>query len=65
MRKVNGGENILNYTILDHKGYKSFEDKMKKFEMHKPYDKIFKTILKQNPKGFLIVFKILQDLKDS
>ena len=58
MRKVNGGENILNYTILDHKGYKSFEDKMKKFEMHKPYDKIFKTILKQNPKGFLIVFKI-------
>ena len=39
-------------------GYKSFEDKMKRFKLHKPYDKIFKTILKQNPKGSLIVFKI-------
>lgn len=31
---------------------------MKKFKIHKPYDKIFKTILKQNPKGSLTVLKI-------
>lgn len=31
---------------------------MKVFKIHRPYDKIFKTILKRNPKGSLIALKI-------
>lgn len=31
---------------------------MKAFKIHRPYDKIFKTILKRNPKGSLIALKI-------
>ena len=55
---------MLDYTILNHTGYESFEDKLKELKIAKPYDKIFKTIFKQNPNGFLIVLKIQAEFKE-
>lgn len=44
-------------------GFKSLEEKIKKEKIHKPYDKIFKTIFKKNPNGFFIMLKIPGEFK--
>ena len=54
---MKGGEIILNYSILNHVGYNSFEDKIKNIKVPKPYVKIFKTIFKNNPDGFLNILE--------
>lgn len=64
MNKYEGGEKILDYSILNHKGFNSFEEKIKKIKVHKPYDKIFKTSFKKNPNGFIKILKKGAEFKE-
>lgn len=68
MNKDKGGEKILDYSILNHKGFNSFEEKIKRIKVHKPYDKILKTSFKKNPNGFLEILEkgaIFEEFVDS